>query len=274
MESKSYLITFGERINSIRKGKKMSQVEFYRLLYPEVENSDANIMSTMRKIEHGRTKYLNVDFLLRTCSKFGISADYLLGLTQDYANHENEFVCNYTGLEEIAVKQLHDWNVDKNNGADISKIEEAFWEEEEEDHIKMHKKQDGIAMLRIVNYLFKSGERKSKQRKSRREPYSNISILYSLYLMSMAKPFRVEAYTIIEDWVKLFFQHVPNQEMLRSLEYTSVDLNKPIVMVDNNKVHYLVNPKKYLEVLGREQLEQGVNWLIEQVKRDESGENE
>jgi hypothetical protein len=40
-------------------------------------------------------------------------------------------------------------------------------------------------------------------------------------------------------------------------------------MSDNNSIHYLISPKETLEVLGRKQLDDGVEWLIEQVKQDD-----
>ena len=267
MEAISSLIAYGARVKSIRKELKKNQVDFYRSLYPEVINGDENIKSTMRKIEQGKTKYLNVDFLLRLCSMYGVSADYLLGLTQDYANHENEFICKYTGLDEPAVEQLHKWNVAKNNGADLSKIEEAFWEAEEESHIKMYQKQEGISMLRIVNYLFKSGKRR-KRPKGQIVPYSNISILHSLYLMSMAEPERVKAYPQIDQYVDYFLQRINNRDFTQKIECVTLDLTKPIIMVDNNKTYYVIDPKDTLEQIGKTNLEKGVSWLIEQVKLD------
>lgn len=266
MERFDNLIVFGRCVRKIRKEKHKTQVGFYRDLYPEIDNSDYNIKKIMNKIENGKMIHLNTDFVIRICKKYNVSADYLLGIKSDFRNHETEVVCNYTGLEETAVSQLHEWNVDKNNGSDLTKVEEAFFANEAEEHIKMFKKQDGIAMLKIVNYLFKSGTRKSKRKKGKVETYSNVSILHSLYLMSMANPERIESHIIPDDYIESLMEN--NINIKSSLDSIHIDLNKPIVLVDNDKTHYLLDPKDTLERIGRDSLNRGIDWLIEQVKND------
>lgn len=267
MEQFDYLVNFGDCVKQIRKAKKMTQVEFYRFLYPEEVNGEENIKKTMNKIEHGKSKYLNTDLIIRFCQKCDVSADYLLGISKDYKNHEMELVCEYTGLEDYAVNQLHEWNIEKNNGSDISKIGEAFFEEDEEEHLKMYRKQDGIAFLRIVNYLFKSGTRKNRKRKGGIEKYSNVKILYALYLLSMAKPKEVFASFIPDEYTKIFNEKNPFFRFNNN--HVPVDLNQPISMYDNNHILYVITPKDTLERIGREQLDEGVEWLIEQIKRED-----
>lgn len=54
-------------------------------------------------------------------------------------------VCNYTGLEEDAVKHLHRWCVSKNNGADLSMIDNVYiGDEEEQEYWRRYEKQSGI----------------------------------------------------------------------------------------------------------------------------------
>ena len=266
METKCYPEEFGKIFKRIRKERKLTQIEMYETLFPDYHKTDENAKKYINSIEHGKTKTLNTELVIRFCKEFGVSADYLLGIKDDYTNHEIEFVCEYTGLEENAVKQLHEWCVDKNNGSDTSKIDEAFLEEEEEEHLRMHKKQDGIAFLRIVNYLFKSGTKKSSNRK-RIEHYSNLRILYALYLLSMAKPKEVYASFIPNDYAE--FLMTQNSPIKSWFHHAKVDLSQPISMSDNNSIYYLISPKETLEVLGRKQLIDGVEWLIEQVKQDD-----
>lgn len=271
MERFDNLINFGNCVKKIRKDRKQNQVDFYRNLYPEVCNSDYNIKKTMNKIENGKMVHLNTDFVIRLCKTCKVSSDYLLGIANNYTNHEIEFISNYTGLEETAIKQLHTWNIDKNNGIDTSNIEEAFFAEEAEDRMKMYRQLDGIAMLKIVNCLFKSGLRKSKNKKGKSERFSNISILHSLYLMCMAKPERVEAHMLPDDYMEFLMK--TNNSLRSSLDSITIDFNKPMILVDNNKTHYLLNPKETLERIGRDNLNRGVEWLIEQVKLDDNQEN-
>lgn len=267
MEQNDYLCEFGKCFKNVRKEKKLTQVGIYRVLYPDVENSEENIKKLINKIENGKMKTLNADLVIRFCKTFNVSSDFLLGINRDYTNHELEFVCEYTGLEETAVNQLHEWNIDKNNGSDISKLGEAFFAEEEEEHLKMHRKQMGIAFLRIVNYLFKSGTKYGNKKKGKGEQYSNLSILYSLYLLSMAKPKEVYASVIPDDYLSFIMHHYPNLGI--NLDYVSIDHNSPITLVDNNNVHYILNPKTTLEHYGKMTLNDSVEWLIQQVKNDD-----
>ncbi len=270
MEQFDNLIDFGKCVRKIRKERHQTQVEFYRDLYPEICNSDYNIKKTMNKIENGKMVHLNTDFVIRLCKTCNVSSDYLLGIANNYTNHEIEFISNYTGLEETAITQLHTWNSDKHNGVDTTNIEEAFFAEDAEEHMKMYRQLDGIAMLKIVNCLFKSGVRKSKK-KGKTEKYSNISILYSLYLMSMAQPERLEAHIIPDDYIEFLMK--TNNYLQSSLDSITIDLNKTMILVDNNKTHYLLDPKKTLERIGRDNLNRGVDWLIEQVKLGDNHEN-
>ncbi|MBR3532752.1 MAG: helix-turn-helix transcriptional regulator [Clostridiales bacterium] len=270
MESNSHLIEFGNYFRNTRKEHKLSQIEMYEKLFPDVPKTDENAKKFINSIEHGKMKTLNAELVIRFCKMFDVSADRLLGIRKDYTNHELEFVCEYTGLEENAVKQLHEWCISKNNGSDISKVDEAFLEEEEEEHIKMHEKLEGIAFLRIVNYLFKSGTKKSSTKK-KPERYSNLRILYALYLLSMAKPKEVYASVIPNDYAEYLMMQ--NPYINNWFHHTNVDLNQPISMLDNNSIHYLITPKETLEVLGRKQLDEGVEWLIEQVKHDDISES-
>ena len=267
MEQFDNLTAFGKHIKDIRNEMGLTQVEFYRYIYPEDNNDDYNLKKQMNKIERGKRVNLKADFIIRVCKTCNVSADYLFGLSTDFRNHETEFIHNYTGLDEIAIKQLHKWNNDKNNGVDTSMIEEAFFAEEAEEHMKMYAQQDGIAMLKIVNYLFKSGKRKNRNRKGKTERYSNLGILRSLYLMSMAKPERLEAHIIPDEYLEFLIEN--NKFLYSHLEPVNIDLKKTITLVDNDKTHYCFDPKETLERIGRDNLNRGVDWLIEQVKNDE-----
>lgn len=268
MEQNIPLTTFGECFKKIRNEKGLTQTEIYEKLYPGEDRGADNIKKYIGKIEHGKAKTLNADLVIRFCKRFNVSADYLLGIQKDFESHELEFVCNYTGLDKEAVKQLHEWNEDKNNGSDITKVDEAFFAEDEKEHLMIYAKQTGIAFLRIVNYLFKSGTRKSSRKRAKSEPYSNLSILYSLYLLSMARPKEVHASLSYDDYTEYVLKENPT--LRNCLNNTTIDLSKPMYLYDNNHVLYLLDPKTILETIGKKQLNNGVEWLIEQVNREDS----
>ena len=66
MESYSYPKRFGKKLRNIRKSQKMSQVEFYKYLFPETSSSEEVIKKKMNKVDNNqfRQAFPNKDGLL------------------------------------------------------------------------------------------------------------------------------------------------------------------------------------------------------------------
>ena len=271
MELISYLLRYGECVRTERSKMKMSQVEFYNYLFPGNTKEEENIKKKMNMIENGKQKSLDLEFLLALCHKCSVSADYILGIDKDYSNHEIEFVCNYTGLEENAVKHLHRWCVGKNNGADPSKIDEVYiGDEGEQEYWRRYEKQIGIQFLRIINYLFKEGKRKKTKGDLHKGKYSNLTILHSLYLLCMSKPERVFGHLVATEDDYTLWNLINRSPHASYCIY--LDPQKPIHLQDDSKVWYPFQAKEILEQIARNRLNKDLDWLIEQVKMDEKKE--
>lgn len=264
MESKFLLLQFAECFRMKRKELKKTQLEFYSFLYPDKKKQPENIKKYISNIENAKIKYLDADLVIRFCQKCDISADYLLGISTDYSNHETEFICKYTGLNEKVVQQLHKWNKDKNNDADLSKIDEVFSEEEENEYKKMYEKQTGITFLRIINHLFESGVRKNPKKNNKKEHYHNLSILHSLYMLCMSQPKRIIARWKENDDLKLLFDQDPFAK--QCFDELDIDMKRSMYLVDDNSVWHPFDPKFVLEQYGKQHLLNEVDILIEQVK--------
>ncbi len=277
MESYIHPQAFGKLIKNERKRLNMNQIAFYNFLFPGNEKEEETIKKKMNKIENGRQKSVDFDMLLAVCQKCDVSADYILGLKNDYRNHANEFVCSYTGLDEKAVRQLHKWNNDKNNGADLSRIGKAFWGTEESEVISAYNKQTATIFLRIINCLFKEGELPAKNNKKAKEPYSNLRILHSLYLLCMAKPKSLTGTAIIDEAELLDEKQLENirdpyaRYLVSELrEHLKLDGTKTVFMEDDNDVVYPVFVKDILEQIARRKLDRGLDQLIASVNYEES----
>ena len=275
MESFIHLTAFGELVRTERKRLKLSQVDFYLFLFPDTNKAEETIKKKMNSIENGKQKSIDFDFLLAVCQKCDVSADYILGIKPDYRNYTNEYICNYTGLNENAVSFLHGWSVDKNNEADLSLIGEAFWEEHEEEVNKAYKKQTAITFLRIINYLFMEGELPADNTRKTRETYCNLRILHSLYLMCMAKPISITGTPVIDD-ADLLNEYLNNdlcdpfaRHYIWELMHPNLDGSRPVFMEDDNHVHYPVSMKDVLEQIARRQLDRNLDQLIAAVNNDE-----
>ena len=277
MESFIHPDTFGNMVRSERKRLNMNQIDFYNFLFPENKKEEETIKKKMNIIENGKQKSVDFDMLLAICQKCDVSADYILGLKTDYRNHANEFVCSYTGLNEKAIACLHKWNMDKNNGADLSLIGKAFLENEEEAVNNAYKKQSAITFLRIINCLFKEGKLPSDNARKDSVFYSNLRILHSLYLMCMAKPETLTGTPVFDESDILqellatdLFAPYLKQLISNSFKYTKLDGSKPIFMQDNNDVIYPISLKNILEQIARRQLDRALDDLIASVNNDDS----
>ena len=275
-ESFNHLIIFGDIVKKERRRLKMNQIAFYNYLFPGNTKEEETIKKKMNKIENGKQKSVDFDMLFAICQKCGVSADYILGLRNDYRNHENEFVCSFTGLNETAVDQLHRWNNDKNNGADLSMIGKAFYTSEEPLVMNAYKKQTAVIFLRIINYLFKEGELPDDNKSKKSKPYSNLQILHALYLMCMAQPKTLagtynsdESDLLTELLSEDFLDPYTKQIITRSLSHLKLDASKPMFMEDDNDVIYLISMKEILEQIARRKLDKGLDQLIASVNYDD-----
>ncbi len=270
MEEKQYLNILGKRVKEIRKKMHMSQIEFHSFLFPEDGRNSETIKKRMNAIENNKYQSLDLEFLLTLCHKCDVSCDYVLGVSEDYTNHEIEFVSNYTGLNEEAIQILHKWNIDKNNGADISKMDGVFiGGDAEEQYKKAKNKQEGIQFLRIINYLFTEGVRKNLERRGRKEKYSNLTILYALYMLCMSKPEVMQANLSNESLGigngGLFDPHIMDVS-----EYQiKVDARKPFILQDSSKIMHYCSAQQIIDQYARNMLNKSVDRLIEQIRKEE-----
>lgn len=269
MEIKRYLDALGDYVYRIRKEKKMNQVEFYDYLFPDNTLYDENKKKKMNAIEHSKQKYVDWELLITLCEKCDVSADYILGLRKDYSSHEREFICNYTGLEEKAVRKLHKWNLAKNNGTDISKLDDAFCgDDADEQYNKTREKQEGMQLLKIINYLFTEGVRRNPDRRGKKEPYTNLTILYALYMLTLAKPEIMNAYLSNEslegNWDLFNFSVTDVSE-----RQVVVDASKPFFLRDSTKLWHFCSAKIIIEQYARRQLDKSIDRLVEQLSKEE-----
>ena len=266
MEYYSYLKAFGRQIKQIRKEMKMNQCEFYDYLFPELATSDENKKKKINAIEKAKQKRIDCEIMLKLCEKKDLSADFLLGIKEDYTL---AFICEYTGLSEKSVKQLHKWCMAANNGADVSKIDDVYFgDDAEEQYQKARDKQDALQFLRIINYLFTEGTYANPKHQGRNEPYSNLSIFTCLYLLCMAKPETIQAYLSQESLERNMHLFAFNVEDVTK-ELMSIDVQRGLYLQDNRKVWYYIDTKQYIEQYARKQLDEGIKRLITQVKREE-----
>lgn len=262
---------FGEAVKSIRKEKGMNQVEFYKYLFPNTQKEVENIKKKMNSIENGKQASVDFDFFLELCRKCDVSADYLIG-RESVRNYDIKEVCNYTGLSEKAVVQLHRWQLDANNGADLSIIGSVYVGEDGERQMdQAFSKQAAIQFLKILNCLFNEGETKEKVwGKTRKVRYSNVGVLYSLYLLSMSEPVRITGKLNIEEtfdgYEDFLFSHMPH--LKPKLERVVVDPSSLIMFQDDSDVWYQLDMKKVMEQIGRRHLDESINRLLNTIKKD------
>ena len=88
--------TINERIGDLRTGKGLSQKELCKLI--DIAPSQ------LSRIENGETKAISSDILIKLSKGFGVSTDYILGLTTISA--QKSYDISELGLSEDAVKAL------------------------------------------------------------------------------------------------------------------------------------------------------------------------
>ncbi len=271
---------FGSLVRSERRKLNMNQIAFYKYLFPDRRKEEETIKKKMNNIENGKQKSVDFEMLLAICQKCDVSADYILGLNKDYRNHDYEFVCKYTGLDVNSVQILHRWALDKNNGGDLSLIGKAYFEGEEEEMIKAHNKQTGTIFLRIINYLFREKKTPSNDKRKKVGSYSHLRILYSLYLMCMAKPKTITGIPYVDELDNLdkymtsdnLDPHTHNASS-KTLSSVMLDGKETAFMEDENGVTYFISTKEILEQIARRKLDRAIDDFISSVKSEERDQN-
>lgn len=95
-EEKSVL---AERMTELRKKHNFTQEDIAKYL-------DCN-RATVANYENGK-RQPDYNTLIKLAQKYGVSTDYLLGLTDvTTADRDLKFICDYTGLSEKSVQILH-----------------------------------------------------------------------------------------------------------------------------------------------------------------------
>lgn len=269
MESFSYPLRFGEQVLKIRNKLKMNQLEFYSFLFPNHGKEPENIKKKMNAIENGKLKSIDISFLLALCEKCHVSADYVLGLDTQYKNHEERYVCEYTGLKNKTVQKLHEWAEAKNNGADLSEIGGVWVNDRNNERAnRAYAKQSAIQFLTIIDLLFVEGKKKIKGKKDGK-PFSNLSILQALYTICIEKPKRITGRMDcphITDLLQYEKYSPLYREIVSKRDSMSLDASKTVWMQDESEVYYMLDLKEILEQIGKNHLMDHIDWLIEQVK--------
>ncbi|WP_027205895.1 helix-turn-helix domain-containing protein [Butyrivibrio fibrisolvens] len=263
MEANSYPVVFGENVRNMRKKKGMSQVDFYRLLYPGDELSVESIKKKMNKIENGKFKNVDFDLLQRYCSIFDVSVDFLFGREKDYSNYDNKFISEYTGLSDKVIKQLHKWNKDKN-----IKLSEDLQDEmslvcddiSDKTRFQQIRKETAMIFLGMINLLFEEGtETVNINGHKHKNKFSNLSIIHSLYMLCVDQP-------------KVIYGHLTKDYMednygydTRHSDYASMKASN-LLYQDEDGVYYPLNMAMVIQQQARKRLDKAIDLLRIQIK--------
>lgn len=263
MERISYPEKFGTLVRKERTTREMTQVEFYKFLFPHYSNKDEEtIKKKMNKVENGKQVSVDFEFMNALCDKCDVSMDYLLGRDKEYRNHEVKFVCEYTGLDVNAVSKLHKWGMDSVNGGDVDNLGGCFVGENADVELqKAHDRAKALQFLKIINYLFI--ERTGKKEK---DPYSNLSILYSLYLICMAEVETIAGPPTKES-IETIMRYIPMSDPSR-IDYLSLDASSFLWLIDSTNVHRMINSKEILETIGKNQLNKSIDRMVEEFRKE------
>lgn len=90
-----------EKLLELRKSQKMTQIEFANFV--GVSSSSIGLYETGERIP-------DAEILFRIATKCNVSADYLLGISNVKTTEPKpKSICEYTGLSEAAINELHKW---------------------------------------------------------------------------------------------------------------------------------------------------------------------
>lgn len=263
MESISHLIDFGEKVRNIRKKLDMNQIEFYKFLFPDSDSSEEAIKKKMHNIENGVQKSVDLELFLSICDKCDISADYLIGKEKDYSNYERKAIGTYTGLNDNAIKQLHEWSLAKNINVnnycfdEIALVEDGLHDNSASIKIK---KDSAMLFLGMFNLLFEGGKHTTTVNDRKyEEPFSNLSIIHSLYMLCMDQP-------------KIISGHLTQEYMEENFgysklfdDYVQIDASK-VSFEDETNVLFPLNVEMLIHQYAWKRLETAVDLLRMQIK--------
>lgn len=179
-----YLEKIGERVKDERTKRRLSQIKFYKLLFPESNISEESIKSYMNDIEKANRKTIDPDLLLALHEKCNLGMDYIFGYETEFPNHENENASNYTGLSVQTIELLHELALDVT--ADIPLLEACVGKEERERRCQLISSKQGAEwILRIIEILLTEDVEASEG------SLPNYSLLFDLYMMAIMKPKKI-----------------------------------------------------------------------------------
>ena len=184
-----YLEKMGECVKTERINRKMSQIAFYKYLYPDSNLTNESIKSYMNDIEKAKRKTIDPDFLLALHEKCNLGMDYVFGYETEFPNRENENASNYTGLSVRTIELLHELALAVST--DIPALEDCEGKEEWEQRCKLLSDKQGAEwILRIIEVLLTEDVETSEG------SYPNYSILFDLYMMAIMKPQKINGVVV------------------------------------------------------------------------------
>lgn len=266
MEQNNYLISLGARVVEERSKRKMNQVEFYRFLFPDNPKEEETIKKKMNKIENAKQKTIDFDFVYVLCEKCNLGLDYLFGKQVDFKCHEIEFVNGYTGLSANSIEQLHEWKKGLDDDIDINLFKDGFLyldgNDIDPDYLfnRVEKKKTGIQFIKIINYLFEGGEESKGKRK---EKYSNLSILYSIYNMCLSTPKEIMG---ISNVTPNNYEPISRLNQIESCYIKPYD-DGSILLRDSEDVWRPVNSRDLIIQMAKNKLDKQLDRLIEHINK-------
>lgn len=257
MEYISYLENLADIVRLERKERNMNQINFYKFLFPNTDKEDENIKKKMNAIENAKLKNIDFEFINNLCDKCDICPDYIFMKNISYRNHELETICNYTGLSQDAAIILHEFQVEKNNGADLSLLKRVAIGDESKELEKANLKSTSINMLTIINYLL--SHREAKDYPNIKSNETNLTIIYDIYRYCIGLP--------------EILNGVPTEESANMIELSPIcrmnfDLSKETLMKDSEETWSTFDARKLYKQIAKEDLMKDLDKLSDQYKID------
>ena len=248
----SYLESVGKTVLKERKKRKMSQIRFYKFLFPGHDIADANIKSKMNDIEKSKRKNVDLEFLEALHDKCNLSMDYIFGYEALYPNHENRNASEYTGLSVDIIEVLHEIALSK--VAELPSLEPGMGDDEFSKWCQIKsKKQEAEWILKIIEVLLNEEESKVG------DSYPNYNILFDLYMISVMKPKKIRGLSA-EDANKDY------DFMQASFDVEELCLDS-IYMEDSFGFNHYVDIDKVFQQIWKNKLNEDVERLIPIVRK-------